>query len=157
METPKGYKSLARELQSALEQASHGKGKERHASNEPFEHQKIFIITRWVQCSPAAALLYQVIKKAAESARMDTDAALRELDGVINYAAAAKILLREQMNIQDDDKYPDVQEKLDSLRVYEQPGNSYSEEFKKAEDEIDQEMADKYIRKIRRRKGGVEW
>lgn len=122
---PTGYESLAKELQSALEQASQGKGKERHASNEPFEHQKIFIITRWVQCSPAAALLYQVIKKAAESARMDTDAALRELDGVINYAAAAKILLREQMNIQD------VQKKLDSLRVYEQPGNSSSEEFEK--------------------------
>ena len=55
------------------------------------------------------------------------------------------------------DGLPSVQEKIDSFRVYEQPGNSCSEEFEKAENELDQEMADKCIRKTIRRKGGVEW
>ena len=99
METPKGYESLARELQSALEQASHGKGKERHATDEPFEQQKICTITRWVCNSPVAAMLYQAVKKTVESSRMEYDSALRELDGAINYLAAAKILLREIIEI----------------------------------------------------------
>jgi len=92
------YDTLALELQFALDQAKSGKGKERHADDEPFENQKICVITRWVKNSIAAPLLYQVIKKAAESARMEPEHALHELDGVINYAAAAKIIIRESID-----------------------------------------------------------
>lgn len=89
------YAKLEAELQSALEQASKGKGKERHADGEPFEQQKICVIGRWVSGSPAAGPLQQAVKKAVESARLGPEAAIRELDGAINYLCAAKILLRE--------------------------------------------------------------
>ena len=59
----KGYEALAREMQSAIDQAAIGKGKERHATNEPFESQKICQITRWISGSPVAGVLFQAIKK----------------------------------------------------------------------------------------------
>ena len=92
------YYVLQYELQSAFRQASEGKGKERHATGESFEQQKIVTIGRWVAGSPAAGCLQQVIKKTAEAARLDHEAAIRELDGAIVYACAAKILLREAID-----------------------------------------------------------
>jgi hypothetical protein len=92
------YDSLRRELQSALHQASEGKGKERHADDEPFEDQKICTITRWLRDSPVAGALFQAVKKCLESARLDPVAAIHELDGATVYIQAAKIELRKIMN-----------------------------------------------------------
>ena len=91
------YHSLKLVLDGAYQQASRGKGRERHADGEPFERQKICTIARWVQGSPAAGPLQQVIKKAAESARLPLDSAIHELYGVINYAAAAIIVLENSL------------------------------------------------------------
>ena len=96
-EIPKGYEALAREMQSAIDQAATGKGKERHATDEPFENQKICQITRWISGSPVAGVLFQAIKKTIESSRLDTEAAIRELDGAKNYLCAATLLLGERI------------------------------------------------------------
>lgn len=99
----KGYNKLARALEGAFRQAADGKGKERHADDKPFEDQKILTITRLVEGSPVAPLLYQVAKKAIETARMEPAAAIRELRGCINYAAAAIIRMEEIQGDATDD------------------------------------------------------
>jgi hypothetical protein len=91
------YIKLREELDSAYDQASIGKGKQRHADNEPFENQKICVINRWLRGARYAGPLFQAVKKTVESARMEPEAAIRELDGAINYLCAAKILLREEI------------------------------------------------------------
>lgn len=95
---PKGYHDLARTLQEALEQASQGKGEERHGHGKPFTDQPIFEIGRMLGDTGGHA--YQIMKKAQEAYHMtgreQHDAAVRELLGVINYAAAAILLIREQ-------------------------------------------------------------
>jgi len=90
------YFSLKRVLEEASEQAISGKGRERHASEEPYEQQKICTITRWVRLSPVAGPLFQAIKKAVESSRLDAEHAIFELQGTINYLAAAIIVLEEE-------------------------------------------------------------
>ena len=98
MKIEPGYESIATVLQEALDQAQSGKGKERHANDLPFEEQPILAINRMIG-SPDG-LVYQVIKKSLESKRLlqikGKDAAIRELLGVMNYSAAAIILIREQ-------------------------------------------------------------
>lgn len=98
-DVPKGYESLTKELLSALDQASKGKGKERHATDEPFNEQQIIVINRWLKGSPVAGPIFQAVKKAIESSRMEPHAAMRELDGAIVYLCAAKILLRENAGV----------------------------------------------------------
>ena len=89
----KTYDSLAQVLKEALLQAAEGKGRERHAVGDtPFEEQPICFISRQVGIGFA---LGQAIKKAIESQRLDTEAAVRELLGAINYLAAAVIIRRE--------------------------------------------------------------
>jgi hypothetical protein len=90
------YDELRRVLKGAYDQAATGKGKERHATDEAFEDQKICVISRWISGSPVAGVLFQAIKKAIESSRLPKDRAIRELQGAINYLAAAIILLEEQ-------------------------------------------------------------
>jgi hypothetical protein len=87
------YGALAEVLGAAMDQASRGKGAERHSFGEPFEKQKICQIARWVGIG---APLGQAIKKAVEAERLPRDAAIRELLGAINYLAAAIIILKEQ-------------------------------------------------------------
>lgn len=90
------YANLARVLVDALEQSSRGKGKERHATDEPFEDQKICVMNRWLRGSPVAGALFQATKKCFETAGFsDPDRAIHELRGAINYIAAAIILLEE--------------------------------------------------------------
>lgn len=86
-----GYERLADVLDAALLQAQLGKGKERHASGEPFHEQPIVLIGRWMQDSTAFAI-GQAVKKAIESTRLDDAAAVGELLGAINYLAAAVIM-----------------------------------------------------------------
>lgn len=89
------YAALYSELMSAYTQASAGKGKERHANDEPFEQQKILVIQRWLGESPISGVLFQAAKKVIEAARLSPEAAIAELDGATVYLQAGKIRLRE--------------------------------------------------------------
>ena len=95
--TGDGYDSLRAVYTMALEQAQGGKGKERHANGQPFDQQPICQGGR--RFGPGC-LIYQAWKKAHETPvllGMDNgkERAIRELLGVINYAAAAIIVLQE--------------------------------------------------------------
>lgn len=91
MNTP-GYEKLAAVLRAAYEQASAGKGRERHASDGvPFQDQPISAINRTL--GSIDGLLYQASKKAMESRRLPAGRAQAELLGAINYLAAAVIAL----------------------------------------------------------------
>jgi len=90
------YDKLAEVFQGAFDQASVGKGSERHAKDdEPFERQKICEITRRLQGSPVAGPLFQAAKKIFETERLPPDRAIHELYGAINYISAAVIILQE--------------------------------------------------------------
>jgi hypothetical protein len=92
---PKEYESLANVLHDAFDQAASGKGKERHANgDEQFEDQICCSVSKRIG---VAGPLFQVIKKADEASRMKPEAAVRELYGAINYAAAAIIVLEDKM------------------------------------------------------------
>lgn len=88
------YFELARVLGLALQQASGGKGAERHGQGKPFDRQPMLEISRMLNGSPIGCM-YQAIKKTQEASRMDVDAAQRELLGAINYLAGAYLLLEE--------------------------------------------------------------
>lgn len=91
------YRSLAEVLQMALDQAQSGKGAERHADDKAFSSQPILEIARMLRGVDGHA--FQMIKKAQEAARMASrgkhDAAVAEFLGVIVYASAAVIRIRE--------------------------------------------------------------
>ncbi len=89
---PEGYEKLVEWLNKAVEQAAYGKGKERHATGEPFHEQPICAITRRLGLGYP---LGQAEKKIEESRRLDEGAAIFELLGAINYLAAAIIILSE--------------------------------------------------------------
>lgn len=84
------YSELDDVLCRAYEQASGGKGHERHATDKAFEDQPMQLIQQLVGEGFA---LGQAIKKIQESTRMEKDAAVRELLGAINYIAGAIIFL----------------------------------------------------------------
>lgn len=89
-----GYDSLRAVLDRAFDQASAGKGRERHArADEPFEQQ---VILEGARRFGTGALLFQAYKKAEESQRLDADRAVAELLGAIVYLAAAVIHREEQ-------------------------------------------------------------
>lgn len=94
-----GYEMLRDEFVAAVEQASCGKGKERHANDQPFDQQPILAITRLLDGHPCAALAYQIIKKTIEAGRLvklrGPEAAVSETYGVMNYAGAMAIRLKE--------------------------------------------------------------
>ena len=90
------YAALLSVLMDALDQAAAGKGRERHANDDPFERQSICEITRKHGLAFATG---QAAKKLEESHRLlqlrGAEAAINEILGAINYAAAAVIVLRE--------------------------------------------------------------
>lgn len=88
------YSSLKRVLDMAYDQASSGKGKERHANNDSFESQPICQIPRYQ--GSIDFVTGQAIKKCLEVTKLPTvDAKVRELLGAINYIAAGIIVLQE--------------------------------------------------------------
>lgn len=91
------YGSLAGILQAAHDQAASGKGRDRHSDDKPFLEQPIMEIARMLGGTGGHS--YQIMKKAQEANRMvgreQYDAAVAEYLGVINYAAAAILLIRE--------------------------------------------------------------
>lgn len=94
------YHSLHQVLMDAQSQASQGKGKERHADNNSYEDQVICVVGRLLKGHPFGAHAFQVIKKTIEAGRLyklkGPDAAYNEILGVINYAAAMNILIKEK-------------------------------------------------------------
>ena len=93
------YKSLEDTLQAAIDQASTGKGKERHAVDNAFEEQVICAVQRLLTNHPFGGQAFQVIKKTIEAGRLyqnnGPDAAYAEVLGAINYLAAMGILIQE--------------------------------------------------------------
>lgn len=88
-----GYESLALVLQRAFQQASEGKGKERHACAQPFDQQPMQQL-----CSlyGVGFALGQAAKKSQESQRLPHDRAVAELLGAINYLAGAVIAMERE-------------------------------------------------------------
>jgi hypothetical protein len=90
------YKALNTVLGDAFNQASDGKGKERHANEgQKFEDQIICSVSRMLKGHPFAYNAGQAIKKIVEAGRLDREAAKREYLGAINYIAAMVILTDE--------------------------------------------------------------
>jgi hypothetical protein len=97
VEEDSSYSSLKRVLDMAYDQASSGKGKERHANNDTFESQPICQIPRYQ--GSIDFVTGQAIKKCLEVTKLPTvDAKVRELLGAINYIAAGIIVLQEGSN-----------------------------------------------------------
>lgn len=98
MKVNNGYQSLAGVLHRALDQAQSGKGAERHADGEPFDHQPM---QRLCELYGVGFALGQAAKKSQEAQRMSRDAAVRELLGAINYLAGAVIHLERPLPGED--------------------------------------------------------
>lgn len=82
------YAGLARTLYAAFQQASAGKGKERHAvADVAFEDQPMATINR--QLGSIDGFIYQAHKKSLEAKRLPDGRAQAELLGAINYLAGA--------------------------------------------------------------------
>lgn len=100
-----GYESLATVYDSAIEQASEGKGKERHAEDgEPYERQIICEVARRVGLGYP---LGQAVKKIYESQRLGGERGVAELLGALNYVAAAVIVAKEELEDEDEEERRD--------------------------------------------------
>jgi hypothetical protein len=88
-----GYDSLAVVLKRAFDQASSGKGRERHANALPFDQQPMQTIAGQYG---VGFLLGQAAKKAQESQALPPGRDVAELLGAINYLAGAVIYLERQ-------------------------------------------------------------
>ena len=96
IDIPEGYESLGSVLAEAVEQASGGKGAERHAySSEPFSGQLIREIPFRLGPGGECFCLGQAVKKIYESRRLPPARARAELLGAVVYVAAAVPLLRD--------------------------------------------------------------
>lgn len=87
--TVEGYETLSRILTAAYDDSARGKGVERHANGLPWHEQQIIELQKMFGPGGAG---FQLSKKAAEAFGMfqrgQHDAAIRELNGTICYAAA---------------------------------------------------------------------
>lgn len=96
MNLERQYEMLSHVLKQAYDQASTGKGAERHGTELPFSQQFACTFMREHGITPA---MFQVSKKANELLRFKGKRAkerqIRELLGIIVYAAAAVIVLGE--------------------------------------------------------------
>lgn len=93
-EPDSNYTSLQAVLDDAYDQASEGKGKERHAQDLPFTEQPMAKIQSLVG---NGFTLGQAIKKIQESQRLPPDRAYQELLGAINYIAGAAIAIKQEL------------------------------------------------------------
>lgn len=98
-ENAKEYESLHKVFDDAYDQASSGKGKERHATDNKFEDQVICVVARLLKDHPFGSLAFQSIKKTIEAGRLykikGPEAAYQEMLGAINYNSAIAILIKE--------------------------------------------------------------
>lgn len=89
------YNTLSSVLTRAYEQASGGKGKERHAQGQSFDEQPMQMISRLVGSQDGMA--FQAIKKIQESQRLPTiERQVAELLGAINYIAGMVVYLESE-------------------------------------------------------------
>lgn len=87
---PNPYHHLSNVLDEALEQASEGKGRERHAQDLPFHEQPM---QQLIDLYGMGFALGQAGKKMQESQRLPHDAARTELLGAIVYIAGAIVAM----------------------------------------------------------------
>lgn len=104
-----GYGDLARVLALAYGQAAVGKGKERHSAGKPFALQPIMQIPEGMSFAGGiGGLSYQITKKNGEADRMCDRAAyaaaMKEMLGVINYAAAKYLHIEKRFNDQEGEE-----------------------------------------------------
>jgi hypothetical protein len=92
-----GYEKLADVLLRAYDQASAGKGKDRHANDLPFHLQPMQQICDQVGVGFAMG---QAIKKAQESLGLPRDRAIAEVLGAINYLAGVVIFMEKQPRLE---------------------------------------------------------
>lgn len=91
------YITLRSVLDRAYQQASEGKGKERHAQDLPFDKQPMQSISALVGSDDG--LRYQAIKKIQESKRLHSRShQVAELLGAINYIAGVIIFIEARGN-----------------------------------------------------------
>lgn len=101
--TAPGYEPLAAVLTRAYEQAAYGKGKERHANDDPFVNQ---VMLQGARRFGVGSLLFQSFKKSEESQRLPDDRAVAELLGAIVYLAGAVIVIEERRKTVANDNLP---------------------------------------------------
>jgi hypothetical protein len=89
-----GYGRLFGVLNDAYAQAAIGKGKDRHANNEPFHEQDICTITK---SEGHGFTRGQAIKKIKEAKRLSPASAIHELMGAIIYLAADIIVIEDEI------------------------------------------------------------
>ena len=88
------YQSLDNILHDAFNQASFGKGKERHAPEDtPFEEQLICLIERY----GLSFCEGQAVKKIFEASQMGPERGEPDKLGAINYIAASILVDREKI------------------------------------------------------------
>lgn len=93
MNVEPGYEPLFYVLQEALEQAQHGKGKERHADGKPFIEQDICQLARE---EGRGFTRGQARKKLKEAGRFpEAEQRIHEQLGAINFICADIIVTRE--------------------------------------------------------------
>lgn len=91
------YDGLARVFARAFNQASNGKGMERHGgAGVPFENQPMTVINAMLGSTDG--FIYQAIKKSVESKRLPSQRAVAELLGAINYLAGAVLALERSQH-----------------------------------------------------------
>lgn len=121
---PPEYHSLFDVLMCALDQASVGKGKERHARGQAFEDQRMQTISQLLNTDKGMA--YQAAKKLFEGIEfIDPARQEHELLGVIVYVAGIIVYNRESGVRHDGSKddntanqhVPEANDQFDSLRA----------------------------------------
>ena len=95
-----GYERLAQILKAAFDQASAGKGKERHANNLPFHDQPM----QTIAAEHGIGFITGQARKKMEEAlgmfqRGHADAAIKELLGTIVYTAGAVIYIEDRKQL----------------------------------------------------------
>ena len=98
------YGRLDGVLARASEQASKGKGAERHSDGQAFEEQPIM----WIEREFKSFQLGQAVKKIHESQRLEPGAAVRELLGAINYLAAKVVMVESESAPAADTLFPEA-------------------------------------------------
>lgn len=106
----KGYEKLDDVLARAFNQASQGKGKERHANDLPFHEQPMQQVNAMVGVGFSHG---QAIKKIVESQNMAPEQAVHELLGAICYLAGSIITLESANDNQPMQAPPKMHEYLD--------------------------------------------
>ena len=95
------YQALENILEAAYNRAAYGKGRERHASGEPFEEQPI--IRNALMLESWQAPLYQALKKIQETGRLPIEDAVNELLDAIVYIAASVYILENHTSFDEDE------------------------------------------------------